>query len=122
MAFNVERRGVLKLMQGQRRSFGQLDRGGGQLGAAAQRSLVAETSEDPSSSMAGTGGGVSLDPSAVAEQGRGCYQPLRPLISNRVTTRLLTAPLQFRPETWPITALLADCPAPNPFFRPSGGK
>lgn len=52
MAFNVERRGVLKLMQGQRRSFGQLDRG--QLGAAAQRSLVAETSEAPSSSMAGT--------------------------------------------------------------------
>lgn len=28
MAFNVERRGVMKLMQGQRRSFGQLDQGG----------------------------------------------------------------------------------------------
>lgn len=28
MAFNVERKGVLKLMQGQRRSFEQLGRGG----------------------------------------------------------------------------------------------
>lgn len=28
MAFNVERKGVVKLMQGQRRSFEQLGRGG----------------------------------------------------------------------------------------------
>lgn len=51
MAFNVERRGVLKLMQGQRRSFEQLDRGSL---VQLHWSFGMETSEAPSSQIAGT--------------------------------------------------------------------
>lgn len=52
MAFNFERRGVSKLMQGQRRSFEQPVRGGSLV--QLQRSSGIETSEAPSSQVAGT--------------------------------------------------------------------
>lgn len=129
MAFNVERRGVLKLMQGQRRSFGQLDRGG-QLGAAAQRSLGCGNvrgSKLPDrrhlEHRFGEEGGVSLDPAIQAEEGEGGVINGRGCLSATASRRdFLTAPLQARWETSPITALFADCPATNSFFRPSGGK
>lgn len=91
MAFNVERRGVLKLMQGQRRSFEQLDRG--QLGAAALelRHGNVRGSKLPDrrhlEHHLGEGGG-SRAPPRRWEEGV-CYQYLEVLISNRVTTRLL---------------------------------
>lgn len=53
MAFNVERKGSLKLMQGQRRSFEQLGRGGS-LVQLQERSFGLSTSEAPSSQIAGT--------------------------------------------------------------------
>lgn len=125
MAFNVERRGVLKLMQGQRRSFEQLDRG--QLGAAAQRSSdlwKRQRLQAPRSPalVVPLEGGVGLV-LGRGEKREGCVISADSvlLISNRVTTRLLDGtPPRRGADIAPITALFASCPAETPSHTPFG--